>query len=46
MNTCSLCGGKLDPFNESEIVCPWCGETDCWQSPDRGMGFDSDADFG
>jgi hypothetical protein len=48
MDTCSFCGRKLDPCNESEMVCPWCGEADCWPGPDRGMefDFDSDEDFG
>ena len=30
MDRCSSCGGRLDECNESEIVCPWCGEPDCW----------------
>ncbi len=30
MDKCSSCGGRLDECNESEIVCPWCGEPDCW----------------
>ncbi|MGO9435939.1 MAG: hypothetical protein ACLPH3_11225 [Terracidiphilus sp.] len=30
MDTCTSCGGRLDECNESQIVCPWCGEPDCW----------------
>lgn len=30
MDTCTSCGGRLDDCNESQIVCPWCGDPDCW----------------
>jgi len=26
MDTCTSCGGRLDDCNESQVVCPWCGE--------------------
>lgn len=47
MDICWFCGGRLDPCNESEIVCPWCGEADPWPNPDRAMesGFDFDEDI-
>jgi hypothetical protein len=47
MDYCCFCGGRLDPCNESEIVCPWCGEADCWPRLDwdTELEFDLDADF-
>jgi hypothetical protein len=42
MDTCRYCGSKLDHCNESEIVCPWCGEADCWPTLDDLIGFDFD----
>lgn len=30
MDRCTSCGGRLDDCNESQVVCPWCGEPDCW----------------
>lgn len=47
MDNCYFCGGSLDACNESEIVCPWCGEADCWRSPDSDSDseFDFDADL-
>ena len=29
MDACTSCGGRLDDCNESQVVCPWCGEPDC-----------------
>jgi hypothetical protein len=46
----------LNDCNESQVVCPWCGEADCWPrldhlfdvnidpDPDRGSGEDSAAE--
>lgn len=48
MDACRYCGSKLDCCNESEIVCPWCGEADCWPGPDELIDFeldDFDLDF-
>jgi len=47
MNKCSSCGGRLDDCNESQIVCPWCGEPDCWpRFLDEGGEFDrNDSDW-
>ncbi len=42
MDVCRYCGGKLDCCNESEIVCPWCGEADCWLRLDELIGSDRD----
>ena len=30
MDRCRSCGGTLEDCNESVIVCPFCGESDCW----------------
>lgn len=40
MDICTSCGGRLDDCNESQIVCPWCGEPDCWPMP-----LDDDGEF-
>lgn len=47
MDYCCFCGGTLDACNESEIVCPWCGEADCWPRLDweADLDLDFDADF-
>lgn len=42
MDACTSCGGRLDDCNESEIVCPWCGEPDCWLRLDEGSEFEFD----
>ena len=42
MDTCTSCGGRLDDCNESQIVCPWCGEADCWPRLDEGSEFEFD----
>ncbi len=42
MDTCRFCGGKLDSCNQSEIVCPSCGEADCWLRLDELINFDFD----
>ena len=42
MNRCRSCGGALDECNESEIVCPWCGEADCWPRLDEFLDVDFD----
>ena len=34
MDACRYCGGKLDCCNDSEIVCPRCGEANCWPGLD------------
>lgn len=40
MDRCSNCGGRLDDCNESQIVCPWCGEPECWpRMPDADIEF-------
>ena len=44
MDNCHFCGGRLDPCNESEIVCPWGGEADCWRSQASATEFDEDFD--
>jgi len=33
MFNCSRCAGPLDEANESQVVCPWCGAADCWDTP-------------
>ncbi len=30
MDKCTSCGGRIDDCNESQVVCPWCGEPDYW----------------
>ena len=40
MDSCRSCGGTLEDCNESVIVCPWCGEADCWPSFDHLIDFD------
>ena len=43
MDTCTSCGGRLDNCNESQVVCPWCGEADCWpRQLDDGGEFEFD----
>ena len=42
MDRCRYCGGILDSCNESEIVCPWCGEADCWPRLDELIESDLD----
>lgn len=42
MDTCTSCGGRLDDCNESQIVCPWCGEPDCWSRLDESIEFEWD----
>ena len=43
MDTCTSCGGLLNDCNESQIVCPWCGEADCWpRQLDDGGEFEFD----
>jgi hypothetical protein len=42
MDRCRSCGGTLDDCNESEIVCPWCGEADCWPRLDHLTDVDFD----
>lgn len=42
MDTCRSCGGTLDDCNESVVVCPWCGEADCWPTLDYMIDFSLD----
>ena len=42
MDRCRSCGGTLDDCNESQVVCPWCGEADCWPRLDHLIDFDLD----
>jgi hypothetical protein len=42
MDECRCCGGRLANCNESEIVCPWCGEADCWPRLDELIVSDLD----
>jgi hypothetical protein len=42
MDRCTSCGGLLDDCNESEIVCPWCGEPDCWPRLGEDIEFELD----
>ena len=42
MDECRWCGGTLDCCNESEIVCPSCGEADCWPRFDELIESDLD----
>jgi hypothetical protein len=42
MDRCRSCGGTLEDCNESVIVCPWCGEADCWPRLDYLIDFDVD----
>jgi len=42
MDICRFCGGNLDCCNESEIVCPSCGEADCWFRLDELIDSDLD----
>jgi hypothetical protein len=42
MDRCRSCGRALEDCNESVIVCPWCGEADCWPRLDEPTCFDPD----
>ena len=42
MDECRWCGGLLNDCNETEVVCPWCGEADCWPRLDYLVDFDLD----
>lgn len=42
MDRCCSCGGLLNDCNESQVVCPWCGEADCWPRLDHLIEFDRD----
>ena len=42
MSECRCCGGRLDECNESEVVCPRCGEADCWPRLDEPIVADLD----
>lgn len=42
MDRCRSCGGTLDDCNESQVVCPWCGEADCWPRLDHLIEFNPD----
>jgi hypothetical protein len=47
MDRCRWCGGTLEDCNESVIVCPYCGEADCWLRFDYLIDFDvEDSDSG
>ncbi len=42
MDKCRWCGGLLNDCNETEVVCPWCGEADCWPRLDHLFDLDLD----
>jgi hypothetical protein len=42
MDGCRSCGGTLDDCNESQVVCPWCGEADCWLRLDHLIDMNLD----
>jgi hypothetical protein len=39
MSYCAACGNKVDECNESIVVCPHCGDPDCWGGEPEDPGL-------